>query len=83
MTMEELLLWQYRKDLVKYICINNYSIAPLKNSAGTEHERPTIPELQRYYDWMLWKMRQEDKQEKEQKDSIDPDKLQELATMKE
>ena len=27
------------------------------------------PEPQRYYDWMLWKMRQEDKQEKEQKDS--------------
>ena len=43
---------------------------------------PTIP-CQRYYDWMLWKMRQEDKQEKEQKDSTGSDKLQELATMKE
>jgi hypothetical protein len=23
--MDEVLLWQFRKDLVKYICINNYS----------------------------------------------------------
>ena len=31
-----------------------------------DHNDPS----QRYYDWMLWKMRQEDKQEKEQKDPI-------------
>jgi hypothetical protein len=39
--MEELLLWQYRKELVKYICINNYSIAHARRIlAGTEHEKP-------------------------------------------
>tara|TARA_Y100000287_G_C14006303_1_gene249994 strand:- start:153 stop:293 length:141 start_codon:yes stop_codon:yes gene_type:complete len=41
------------------------------------------PEPERYYDWMLWKMRQENKKEQEQKDEIGLDKLQELATMKE
>ncbi len=46
-------------------------------------EQINDPEPERYYNWMLWKMRQEDKQEKEQKDQIGLDKLQELATMKE
>ena len=41
------------------------------------------PEPERYYDWMLWKMRQENKKELEQKDEIGLDKLQELVTMKE
>jgi len=25
--MDEVLLWQYKQKLIKYICINNYSIA--------------------------------------------------------
>ena len=38
------------------------------------------PEPERYYDWMLWKMRQERKKEEQQKDEIGLDKLQEIAT---
>ena len=40
------------------------------------------PEPERYYDWMLWKMRQERKKEEQQKEEIGLDKLQEIATMK-
>lgn len=28
--MDEVILWEYRKTLVKYICINNYSIRHAK-----------------------------------------------------
>ena len=40
-------------------------------------------ELERYYDWMLLKMRQERKKEEQENYEIGPDKLQEIATMKE
>jgi|TARA_R100000081_G_scaffold75757_1_gene42178 hypothetical protein len=41
------------------------------------------PEPERYYDWMLWKMRQERKKEEQENYQIGLDKLQEIATMKE
>ena len=40
------------------------------------------PEPERYYDWMLWKMRQE-RNKDEETDKIGLDKLQEIATMEE
>tara|TARA_B100000927_G_scaffold289576_1_gene286478 strand:+ start:998 stop:1135 length:138 start_codon:yes stop_codon:yes gene_type:complete len=40
------------------------------------------PEPERYYDWMLWKMRQE-RNKDEETDKLGLDKLQEIATMEE
>ena len=37
---KEVLLWEYRKELVKYICINNYSIAHARRIlTGREHDK--------------------------------------------
>ena len=40
------------------------------------------PEPERYYDWMLWKIRQE-RNKDEETDKLGLDKLQEIATMEE
>ena len=68
--------------MITYVLIN-YSIAPPRILAGTEHDKPHDPTPERYYDWMLLKMRQERKKEEQENYEIGPDKLQEIATMKE
>jgi hypothetical protein len=35
--MDEVILWEHRKYLIKYICINNYSIIHARHILNNKH----------------------------------------------
>ena len=35
--MDEVILWEYRKSLIEYICINNYSINHARHILNNKH----------------------------------------------
>ena len=35
--MDEVILWEHRKALIKYICINNYSIIHARHILNNKH----------------------------------------------